>query len=225
MVRLQQERAAGKQQLMQAALRLVAGSRSLGSLSLRELAREAGLNPNTFYRHFDSLDALGLALVQDLSEQLRQPLRELRREAAQRAQANGPIGPMVLGVDLGRSRLVCRETVRLYFRFVEQNPSGFIVGVRELHGASPVLRAALREVMEAFARDMAEDMLELGLLGGLEGETLLRLSSLVSRHLFQSSLDYLEQVDRRASLSAQAEEMIIDLFIGASLLDSLERRG
>lgn len=224
MVRLQQERAVGKQQLMQAALRLVAGSRSLGSLGLRELAREAGLNPNTFYRHFDSLDALGLALIQDLSEQLRQPLRELRREAAQRAQANGPIGPMVLGGDLGRSRLVCRETVRLYFRFVELNPSGFIVGVRELHGASPVLRAALREVMEAFARDMAEDMLELGLLGGLEGETLLRLSSLVSRHLFQSSLDYLEQVDRRAALSAEAEEMIIDLFIGASLLDGLERR-
>jgi len=224
MVRLQQERAVGKQQLMQAALRLVAGSRSLSSLGLRELAREAGLNPNTFYRHFDSLDALGLVLIQDLSEQLRQPLRELRREAAQRAQANGPIGPMVLGVDLGRSRLVCRETVRLYFRFVEQNPSGFIVGVRELHGASPVLRAALREVMEAFARDMAEDMLELGLLGGLEGETLLRLSSLVSRHLFQSSLDYLEQVDRRASLSTEAEEMIIDLFIGASLLYSLERR-
>ncbi|WP_282338341.1 TetR family transcriptional regulator [Pseudomonas sp. PS02288] len=224
MVRLQQERAVGKQQLMQAALRLVAGSRSLGSLGLRELAREAGLNPNTFYRHFDSLDALGLALIQDLSEHLRQPLRELRREAAQRAQANGPIGPMVLGGDLGHSRLVCRETVRLYFRFVEQNPSGFIVGVRELHGASPVLRAALREVMEAFARDMAEDMLELGLLGGLEGETLLRLSSLVSRHLFQSSLDYLEQVDRRAALSAEAEEMIIDLFIGASLLDGLERR-
>ena len=118
---------------------------------------------------------------------------------------------------------MCRETVRLYFRFVEQNPSGFIMGVRELHGASPVLRAALREVMEAFAQDMAEDMQELGLLEGIEGETVLRLSSLVSRHLFQSSLDYLEQVERRASLSAQAEEMIIDLFIGASLLDGLER--
>jgi len=224
MVRLQQERAQGKQQLMQAALRLATGARSLSSLGLRELAREAGLNPNTFYRHFDSLDALGLALIQDLSEQLRQPLRELRRQVAQRAQANGPVGPMVLGVDLGRSRLVCRETVRLYFRFVEHNPSGFIVGVRELHGASPVLRAALREMMEAFAQDMAEDMRELGLLEGLEEETLRRLSSLVSRHLFQSSLDYLEQVDRRASLSAQAEEMIIDLFIGASLLDGLENR-
>lgn len=223
MVQLRQERAQGKQQLMQAALRLVKGSRSLGSVGLRELAREAELNPNTFYRHFGSLDELGLALIQDVSRQLREPLRALRREAARRAQANGLIGPLLLGVDLGRGRLVCKETVSLYFRFVEDNPGAFILGVRELHGASPVLRAALRTMMDAFAGDMAEDLLELELLAGLEREKVRRLSSLISRYLFQASLDYLEQVERRAALSAQAEEMIIDLFSGASLLHSLER--
>ena len=40
--------APGKRLLMDAALRLTSTSRSLSSLGLRELAREAGLNPNTF---------------------------------------------------------------------------------------------------------------------------------------------------------------------------------
>ena len=52
------ELAPGKRKLIEAALRLTAGGRSFASLGLRELAREAELNPNTFYRHFDTLDRL-----------------------------------------------------------------------------------------------------------------------------------------------------------------------
>ncbi|MGA4815143.1 TetR family transcriptional regulator [Pseudomonas aeruginosa] len=42
-------------------------SRSLGAIGLRELAREAGLNPNTFYRHFRDIDDLGLTMIRDIS--------------------------------------------------------------------------------------------------------------------------------------------------------------
>ncbi|MBU3054808.1 TetR family transcriptional regulator [Pseudomonas indica] len=214
--------AQGKRLLMDAALRLMAHSRSLSSLGLRELAREAGLNPNTFYRHFQSVDELGMALIRHIADQLRQPLRDLRREAAQRAAEGGEGGPRLLGVDLGRGRLVCHETVALFFRFVEENPEAFIVGMRELHGASPLLRAELREVMEGFAQDMAEDIQNLQLVA-LDGEGVKRLSSLISRHLFQMSLDYLEQVDQRPRICAEAEEMIVTLFAGASVLRSLEQ--
>ena len=54
--------APGKRQLMAAALRLSSTSRSLSNLGLRELAREAGLNPNTFYRHFRDVDDLGMEI-------------------------------------------------------------------------------------------------------------------------------------------------------------------
>ena len=214
--------AQGKRLLMDAALRLMAHSRSLSSLGLRELAREAGLNPNTFYRHFQSVDELGMALIRHIADQLRQPLRDLRREAAQRAAEGGEGGPRLLGVELGRGRLVCHETVALFFRFVGENPEAFIVGMRELHGASPLLRAELREVMEGFAQDMAEDIQNLQLVA-LDGEGVKRLSSLISRHLFQMSLDYLEQVDQRPRICAEAEEMIVTLFAGASVLRSLEQ--
>ena len=137
--------APGKRLLMDAALRLTSTSRSLSSLGLRELAREAGLNPNTFYRHFRDVDDLGLTVIGEITRLLRQPLRDLRREAAQRAvRDDGPTVPKLLGIDLGRGRRVCHETVQLFFDFVAEHPEAFIIGVRELHGASPVLREALR---------------------------------------------------------------------------------
>ena len=213
--------AQGKRLLMEAAVRLMAHSRSLSSLGLRELAREAGLNPNTFYRHFQSVDELGLAIIEHIAVQLRQPLRDLRRQAAASAMQL-PAGPKVLGADINRGRMVCEKTVQLCCHFVAQNPHAFIVGMRELHGASPMLRSALREIMEAFAEDMAEDILELQLVPGVEMAAIRRLASIISRQLFQASLDYLEQDDQRAQISAQSEEMIISLFAGAMLLHNLE---
>ncbi|MGS8176830.1 TetR family transcriptional regulator [Pseudomonas aeruginosa] len=70
--------APGKRALLEAALRLGSSSRSLGAIGLRELAREAGLNPNTFYRHFRDIDDLGLTMIRDISTQLA-PERRRRR--------------------------------------------------------------------------------------------------------------------------------------------------
>lgn len=215
--------APGKRLLMEAALRLGSQSRSLGGLGLRELAREAGLNPNTFYRHFKDVDDLGLAIIRNISTQLRQPLRELRREAAARAVRGSQAEmPTLLGIDLGRGRRVCRETVQLFFDFVDSNSEAFIIGVRELHGSSPVLRAALREVMDDFTADMAEDISELQLLPAqVEPDVVRRVSSLVSRNLFQMSLDYIGQPERREAIRAEAEEQVLFLFTGASVLQAL----
>src|SRR5471030_2495296 len=77
-----QELPAGKRKLIEAALRLTAEGRSFASLGLRELAREAGLNPNTFYRHFDALDELAREAVEWVSRRLRPMLRRERWLAA-----------------------------------------------------------------------------------------------------------------------------------------------
>lgn len=217
MTRMETPLAQGKRLLLDAALRLMARSHSLSSLGLRELAREAGLNPNTFYRHFGSIEDLGLLLINQIGSQLRMPLRELRREAAQRTQQQGR-GEQLLGADLTRGQLVCRVTVQLFFDFVARNPDSFIVGMRELHGASPVLRMALRELMADFARDMAEDIAEFGLVPGLDAETLLRMASAIIRHLFVLAQEYLELPERQDEIRGEAEELIITLLAGALLL-------
>ena len=74
--------APGKRKLIDAALRLTAGGRSLMTLGLRELAREAGLNPNTFYRHFETLDDIALEALDSVSRKLRPMLRRERWLAA-----------------------------------------------------------------------------------------------------------------------------------------------
>lgn len=222
-IRERASEAPGKRLLLEAALRLTSTQRSLSSLGLRELAREAGLNPNTFYRHFRDVDDLGLTLIGEISTLLRQPLRDLRREAAQRAvKDEGPMLPRLLGIDLGRGRRVCHETVTRFFDFVAEHPEAFIIGVRELHGASPLLREALRQVMDGFASDMAEDIIEFKLLPAMVGEgTVRQVSGLISRNLFELSLDYIGQPQQREAIRTLAEEQVLMLFTGASVLQSL----
>jgi TetR/AcrR family transcriptional regulator, fatty acid biosynthesis regulator len=215
--------APGKRLLLEAALRLTSTSRSLSTLGLRELAREAGLNPNTFYRHFKDVDDLGLTVIREISTQLRQPLRDLRREAAERAvQSSEQSAAQLFGIDLARGRRVCHETVQLFFAFVGENAAAFIIGVRELHGASPVLRAALQQIMDEFGADMAEDIRAFKLLPEMvEPAVVLQVSNLISRNLFQLSLDYIGQPERRAAICALAEEQVVMLFTGASVLQGL----
>jgi AcrR family transcriptional regulator len=215
--------APGKRLLLDAALRLTSSSRSLSNLGLRELAREAGLNPNTFYRHFKDVDDLGLTVIRQISTQLRQPLRDLRREAAERAvQSTQASAPMLFGIDLQRGRRVCHETVQLFFDFVAQNPEAFIIGGRELHCASPALRTALQSIMDEFGADMAEDIVAFKLMPDmLDPSVVLQVSNLISRNLFQLSLDYIGQPERRTAICALAEEQIVMLFTGASVLQSL----
>ncbi|MBN9268552.1 MAG: TetR family transcriptional regulator, partial [Hyphomicrobium sp.] len=72
-------RAEQKQQtrlaLMDAARSLMDSGRGFGSLSLREVAKTAGIVPAGFYRHFTDMDQLGLALVADVDETFRETLR------------------------------------------------------------------------------------------------------------------------------------------------------
>ncbi len=213
--------AQGKRLLMDAAVKLTAQSRSLSALGLRELAREAGLNPNTFYRHFKSIDELGLAIIAEMTTQIRQPLRDLRRQAAQSVVPPGleniswEANPML---NLQRATLVTQQTVKLFLDYVLQNPNAFIMGVRELHGASPLLRQALRQVMADFARDMADDIRELDLMPMLDRDAIQEVATVVSREMFQLSMDYIEQPERRPAILAHAETMVTTLFTGAAVL-------
>jgi AcrR family transcriptional regulator len=64
--------------ILDAALVLLEDS-SLVALSLRQVAKEVGIVPTAFYRHFDSIEDLGLALVEESFASLREMLRDVRR--------------------------------------------------------------------------------------------------------------------------------------------------
>ena len=59
--------------ILDAALALAADS-SLMAISLRQVAKQVGVVPTAFYRHFGSLELVGLALVDESFRSLREML-------------------------------------------------------------------------------------------------------------------------------------------------------
>ncbi len=60
---------------------MIGPEKSIASLSLREVAREAGIAPNSFYRHFKDTDELAIELIDRAGGVLRQILHEARFKA------------------------------------------------------------------------------------------------------------------------------------------------
>jgi len=58
-----QQRLKTHRALMVAAIKLMSDDRSFSSISLREVTREAGVVPATFYRHFNEMEDLAVELV------------------------------------------------------------------------------------------------------------------------------------------------------------------
>ncbi|BES73784.1 hypothetical protein RE428_48020 [Marinobacter nanhaiticus D15-8W] len=186
----------GKLKLVQAALRLITQSRSLTSLGLRELAREAGLNPNTFYRHFRNLDEFGLQVLGYIAEEMKTGVRELRRMAESSDQAS-------------------HDTVAFVYSYFLSNPAATTVAVRELHGPSPILRRALEVQLNASAREMAEDIIERKLVSGLDEATIHEISHMTIRYILFRAMDYIEKVDQRERIQLETERFINRQFRGA----------
>jgi AcrR family transcriptional regulator len=81
-----------REDIMEAALKLAGPHRSVSSLSLREVAREAGIAPNSFYRQFRDMDELAVALIERAGESLRQIIGEARQRAtSERSVVRGSV--------------------------------------------------------------------------------------------------------------------------------------
>ncbi|MCR8914349.1 TetR family transcriptional regulator [Marinobacter panjinensis] len=193
----------GKLKLIQAALRLITQSSSLSSLGLRELAREAGLNPNTFYRHFKNLDEFGLQVLGYIAEDMKSGVRELRRMAESSEQAS-------------------HDTVTFVYHYFLANPAATTVAVRELHGPSPLLRRALESQLDASAKEMAEDIIERQLVSAVPPETIHEISRMTIRYILFRAMDYIEKPAQRKTIQQETERFINRQFRGA-MLDHLSQ--
>ncbi len=212
--------AGGRQRLMDAALELAASTRSLASLGLREVARQAGLNPNTFYRHFRDFDELGVAMLEELGIKLRKGLRERRMQAAGTGLRVIDIHNPIEGVQ--EAQAIARESVALVLEFVTHHRAAYTVGVRELYGSSPVMRKAMRSLLDGIAVDMTEDLMDVLTLPGVTPDELLALAQVIVRQMVFFSMDYLEDEARRPQILREAERFILLIFWGAIAAKSPE---
>jgi TetR/AcrR family transcriptional regulator, fatty acid biosynthesis regulator len=201
-----QTRLARKQQtralLLAGALRLMAEGRGFASLSLREIARSADVVPASFYRHFRSLDDLGLALVEEGGATLRRLLREARRDG---------IPPTHM----------LRGSVLVYKRFLEENALQFAFISGERSGGSAVIRKAIRTEESHFANEMAQDMRALGLLPELSTPTICMICGLVVTTMINAATDILDlpkdQPRPEAELVDNFVRQLRLIFLGATI--------
>ncbi len=123
--------------IIDAAFHLLSQSRSYSSLSLREVAREAGIAPNSFYRHFEDMEELGLTLVDEGGVVLRQ----LMRKARQRIRDRGS---------------VIRTSVETFMEFIRNSPHVFYLLLRERSGTSLAFRKAVSRELQYFIVELAD---------------------------------------------------------------------
>ena len=132
-----QQKEKTRRQLIDAALGQLSSERSFSSLSLREVAKEAGLAPTSFYRHFSDMDELGLTLVDEAGLTVRQ----LMRQARQRIEKGGS---------------VIRISVVTFMEFIENNGNIFRLLLRERSGTSAAFRAAVNREISYFTLELCD---------------------------------------------------------------------
>ncbi len=178
--------------LLEGALTLLE-EESFGSLSLREVARAAGIVPTAFYRHFESMEELGLALVDESFRSLRGMLRSAREEAADYDN-------------------MIRRSVAIVVGHVQANPlhSRFIA--RERFSGNAVVRHAIRAELRLFASELATDLVRLPLLRAWSTEDLQMIATLLVNAVVsttESLLDApLDNPEAQAEIVRTAEKQL-----------------
>lgn len=146
--------------ILDAALALSEDS-ALVALSLRQVAKEVGIVPTAFYRHFPSIEDLGLALVEESLDTLRALLRELRRTAGEDAAT------------------IIDGSVAVLVEQVHGNHAHFGFIARERFAGPAPVRTAIARGIELAERELAIDLAHLPGTDQWSEEDLRVLSSLI----------------------------------------------
>ncbi len=134
-VRAQQKQKT-RQALIEAAFNQLSADHSFSNLSLREVAREAGIAPTSFYRHFKDMNELGLTMVDEAGLTLRQLMRQARRR-----------------IESGGSEIT--TSIVTFMEFIDNSSNQFRLLLRERSGTSKAFRAAVAREIKHFILELA----------------------------------------------------------------------
>ena len=122
---------------MDAAAAELASGRSFDTLSLREIAKLAGIAPTSFYRHFHDMEGLGLALIEACGESLLDLMHNVREQAS------------------GGGSLI-RVSVETLFDHMLNNQGLSRMVLQESMSRESPFREAAERLLETMSRDLAE---------------------------------------------------------------------
>ena len=131
-----------KEELFQATLNLIGPEKSISSLSLREVAREAGIAPNSFYRHFKDIDELAIELINRAGVVLRKIIREARLKAS-------------------KQESIIRTSVEVFLQQLDADDGNLSLLLREGYTGSISYKRAVEQQLSFFQQELQEDLIRL----------------------------------------------------------------
>lgn len=181
--------------ILDAALELTEGS-SLVAISLRQVAKEVGIVPTAFYRHFDSVESLGLALVDESFDSLRGLLREVWLQSPQFVDYID--GSLPVLAEHVRSH-------RAHYAFI----------ARERAAGPPRVREAIRHEIELITRELATDVARVPGSNAYSTEHLNLLADLIVSFVVTTAERLIEDPAAEARIMAETRTQLRMLMVGA----------
>ncbi|WP_370943326.1 TetR family transcriptional regulator [Amycolatopsis sp. cg5] len=187
-----------RQSLLDAAWELLA-VRSFDALSLREVAKRAGIVPTAFYRHFSSMEELGVTLVEQSMRTLRGMIREARTRPTQPSE-------------------MIRASVHTLYEHVRAHKDHFRFLTRERYGGNEQVARAIAVELKLFSSELAIDLVRLEGLREWNTDDLHMMADLIVTAMLATVLELLEARPRDneadQAIKLVAEKRLRLIFLG-----------
>lgn len=133
--------------IIAAAVRRLGSNRSVATLSLREVAREAGIAPNSIYRHFQNIDELAVAMIDQAGRSLRTIIGAARQRVTEQ-------------------RSVIRSSVEVFLAQLDADDRFLQILLREGSIGSAEFRSAVERELDFFEEELQRDLVRLSAASG-----------------------------------------------------------
>ena len=190
-----------REELFQATLNLIGPQKSIASLSLREIAREAGIAPNSFYRHFKDIDELAIALIDRSGWVLRRIIREARLQAS-------------------KQQSIIRSSVEVFIQQLDADEGNLSLLLREGYTGSTSYKAAVDRQLNFFQQELQEDLIRLEQMNNGKISHADIAAKAITQLVFNMGAKVIEiPAEQRTEVAEQTMIMIRMILEGARHLD------
>ncbi|CAB1213291.1 HTH-type transcriptional repressor FabR [Acinetobacter bouvetii] len=195
-----------KEELFQAALNLIGPQKSIASLSLREVAREARIAPNSFYRHFRDIDELAIELIDRAGNVLRQILHQARLKASKQSS-------------------IIRSSVEVFIEQLDADEGNLSLLLREAYTGSTSYKLAVERQLNYFQQELQEDLIRLERLNNNKLSHPDLVAKAITQLVFNMGATVINiPVAERKEIAEQTMIMIRMILEGARHLDEAKIR-
>ena len=190
-----------------AARALIGPHRSLSTLSLREVAREAGIAPNSFYRQFRDMDELSIALIDLAGRSLRTIIGQARRRATVSATS-------VVWVSVETSMEQLRADDKLLHVLLREGAVG-----------SDDFKHAVERELQYFEDELQVDLVRLAAMDGVRLHAPQLAAKAITRLVFAMGASAMDQPpEKDAELIEEISTMVRMIIVGARTPAAFRRK-